>query len=71
MTVAVVQKPAAQPSYLETFQSWPLWVQVLIGTVVVAVGLWIFAKVLKWTIWILIVLVIIGGLGTAAYLFFN
>jgi len=71
MTVAVVQKPAAQPSYLEVFQSWPLWLQVAIGTVAVAVALWIFAKILKWTIWVLIVSVVIGGLGWAAYLFFN
>ncbi len=71
MTVAVVQKPAAQPSYLETFQSWPLWVQVLIGTVVAAVVLWIFAKILKWTMWVLIVLVVVVGLAATAYLLLN
>ena len=42
---------------------------VLVGAVLAAAALWIFAKLLKWMIWLAIVLVLVGGAITAAKLF--
>ncbi|MDO8544431.1 MAG: hypothetical protein Q7S40_28665 [Opitutaceae bacterium] len=55
--------PAEDP-----FQGYPPWLVILIGTLVAVLLLWIFGKLLKWTIWVLIALVLVGGLITAGRL---
>jgi hypothetical protein len=74
MLAAVVTKQTpttttAAPSTLwATFEAWPQWLQMLVGTIVVVVALWIFAKILKWSLYILIWLVLIGGLAATVWL---
>lgn len=48
---------------------YPPWLIVLVGAAVAALLLWIFGKLLKWTIWIVIVVVLIGGVITAAKMY--
>ena len=73
MLAAVVTKnpttTTTAPSTLwTTFQAWPQWLQVLVGTIVAVVVLWVFAKILKWSLYILIWLVLIGGLAATVWL---
>ena len=41
---------------------YPPWLVVLIGTFVAVLALWILMKLLKWTLWLLLFAVLIGGL---------
>lgn len=58
-------------SYLEVVQSWPVWVQILVGSLVLAAGLWIFSKVLKVAVWVAIVVVVLGGIAAAVWYFLH
>lgn len=73
MFVAVVTNQptpttTSSPPIWMTFETWPQWLQVLVGTIVAVVALWIFAKILKWSLYILIWLVLIGGLAATVWL---
>ncbi len=46
---------------------YPRWAVILAGTAVAAVALWLMMKVLKWTLWLLIVAVALGGLSWAGW----
>jgi hypothetical protein len=46
---------------------YPRWAVILAGTAVAAVALWLMMKVLKWTLWLLIVAVVLGGLAWAGW----
>lgn len=48
--------------------AYPQWLVVLVATVVLTLGLWIMMKLLKWTLWILLFVIFIGGLCWSAYL---
>lgn len=64
---AVLQQAAQAVSAADgPFYGMPPWLVVLIGTLIAVVVLWIFAKLLKWTIWIVIFIVLIGGVLAAA-----
>ncbi len=41
---------------------WPRWALIAAGTLLVAGGLWVAMKVLKWALGLLLVLVVLGGL---------
>jgi hypothetical protein len=47
---------------------WPRWLVVLVGTLVLALGIWIAMKLLKWTLWLLFWAVLIGGMAWAIWL---
>ena len=49
------------PTFLESLRDYPRWFVVACLTIVAAVGLWIFVKVLKWTLYLLIAVVLLGG----------
>jgi hypothetical protein len=49
------------PPYLDSLGEYPRWFVVACGTIVAAAGLWLLAKALKWTLYLLIAVVIIGG----------
>ncbi len=65
MLLAVLTQsvPADDP-----FHGYPPWVVVLVGTVVAALLLWMVGKLLRWTIWVLIIVVLVGGVITAGRL---
>lgn len=66
VSLAVVKQAAeavsASPGILEGY---PPWLIVVIGAVVAAIILWIFAKLVKWTVWVLIPIVLVGGMFIA------
>jgi len=47
--------------------TYPRWAVILAGTAVAAVALWLLMKVLTWTLWLLIVAVMLGGLAWVAW----
>jgi len=48
--------------------AYPEWLLVLGGTLVLAVAIWLFMKVVKWLLYLLLALVLIGGIGWAVWL---
>lgn len=56
------------PPYLDSLGEYPRWFVVACATVAAAVGLWILAKLLKWTIYLLVAVVLLGGAATVAWL---
>ena len=69
MLLAVLTQVAPASANGAPFFGHPPWLVVLVGAVLAAAALWIFAKLLKWMIWLAIVLVLVGGAITAAKLF--
>src|SRR5438309_954210 len=47
---------------------YPQWLVVSGGTLVVALGIWVLMKLLKLTLWLLLFVVLFGGLGWAGWL---
>lgn len=66
MDLAVIRQAAEAAAANGPLQGYPPWLIVLVGALVAAVVLWIFAKLLKWTIWIVILVVLVGGVIIAA-----
>jgi len=46
---------------LDSFSAYPRWLVVAVGTLVVAVLLWLLAKILKWSLYLLLILVLVSG----------
>lgn len=74
MFVATIRQAAEQAAQQASASNGPLhgyppWLVLLIGALVAAIALWIFAKLLKWAIWVVILIVVIGGLITAANMY--
>ena len=65
MLLAVLTKVTTMSDSLADY---PRWFVVACSTIVLAVVLWIGMKLLKVALWLLIGLVLIVGLGTAAWL---
>ncbi len=67
MVLVVIKATAGAASVAnDPFYGYPPWLVILVGAVVAAMALWIFGKLLKWAIWLLIILVLVGGVITAA-----
>ena len=66
MVLAVIRQAAETAPFPDgLFPGCPPWLVVLGGAVLAAALLWLFGKLLKWAIWIIIILVLVGGLFTA------
>jgi len=64
--------PALTPKpLLDSLASYPHWFVVACLTLVVAAVIWLLAKVLKWGLYALVGLVLIGGLGASIWLLFH
>lgn len=61
----------ATKTYFIDLSAYPQWLVVLVGTLAAVLGLWILMKLLKWTLWILLFCVGIGGLLWAMWLLLN
>ena len=48
-------------NYFIDLSAYPRWLVVLVGTLIAAVAIWILMKLLKWTLWLLFFVVLIGG----------
>lgn len=66
LLAAVVTK-----TYFVDLSAYPRWLVVLVGTLVAALVIWIMMKLLKWTLWLLLFGVLIGGVLWAIWLLFH
>lgn len=58
-------------SYFIDLSAYPQWLVVLVGTMLAVLAIWIAMKLLKWTLWILLFCVGIGGVLWAMWLLLN
>jgi hypothetical protein len=58
-------------SYFIDFSDWPRWLVVLVGTLVLALLIWIGMKLLKVALWLLFFGVLIAGGFWAMWLLFK
>jgi hypothetical protein len=63
--LAVMTKSAVDAGFLA---DWPTWLIVAVGTLLAALLLWLFGKIVKVLIWILIAVVLVGGVYVVAKL---
>ena len=56
------------PVMLDSLAAYPWWFVAACVTVVLAVGLWALIKVVKWLLYALLALVLVGGLGMVVWL---
>ena len=59
---------AVNQTFFLDLSAYPRWVVVLVGTLVAALLIWILMKLLKWTLWLLLFVVLFGGIGWAVWL---
>lgn len=58
-------------SIFDAFAGYPRWLVAACLTVVVAVAIWVIAKILKWSLYLLLILVLVGGVAATLWLVFN
>ena len=58
-------------SYFFDLSAWPRWLVVLVGTIALALLIWIGMKLLKVALWLLFFAVLIGGFFWSMWLLFN
>ncbi len=61
----------ALPPFFDSLAEYPRWFVVACVTVVAALGIWLLIKVVKMTLYILLVAVIVGGLAMVGWLLMN
>ncbi len=54
-------------TYSFDLSAYPRWLLVFGGTLVAVVALWIVMKLLKWTLWLLLFIILVGGLAWAGW----
>jgi hypothetical protein len=52
----------------DIFAGCPEWLRIAIVALIAAAALWIFARVLKWALSLMAIVVLVGGIGFAAWL---
>lgn len=60
-----------QDPIFDAFAGYPRWLVAACLTIVAALAIWIIAKILKWSLYLLLVLVLIGGAAATVWLVFN
>lgn len=55
-------------TYFVDLSAYPKWLVVLVGTLALALAIWIAMKLLKWTLWLLFFAVLAGGILWSGYL---
>lgn len=53
--------------YVLDFSAYPRWMLIVAGTLALVVSLWVLMKVLKWTLWLLLFGILVGGLAWAGW----
>jgi hypothetical protein len=64
----VLLAQAVTKTYTFDLSAYPQWLLVLVGTLLAVVAIWIVMKLLKWTLWLLLFAVFIGGILWAMWL---
>jgi hypothetical protein len=54
-------------TYSFDLSAYPRWLLVFGGTLVAVVTLWVMMKLLKWTLWLLLFIILVGGLAWAGW----
>lgn len=49
------------PTWFVDLSAYPRWLVVLAATLLAAAILWVLMKLLKWTLWLLIIVVLLAG----------
>ncbi len=62
---------APTPTMVDSLADYPRWLVLACVTIVLAGAIWVLAKLLKWTLWLLLGAVLLTGLGTAAWMFWR
>ncbi len=52
---------------IDSVSSYPRWLVIAVATLVAALLVWIVAKLLEWTLWLILVVVVVGGLAWAIW----
>lgn len=64
--------PALPPqTWLDSLAGYPHWFVAACLTLVAAAVIWVLAKLLKWGLYAIIALVLVGGLGVTVWLLFH
>ena len=63
--------PMAPQTLIDSVSAYPRWLVIAVGTLVAAAIVWIVAKLLEWTLWLLLIAILAGGLAWAAWSFFR
>lgn len=69
--MALEQSTQASFTLLDSLAGYPQWLVMGCLTVVAVVGIWLVAKLLKWSLYLLMVLVAIAGVGATVWLVVN
>jgi hypothetical protein len=62
---------APPDAVLDSLAGYPRWFVAACLTIVAAAVIWIAAKLLKWSLYLLIVIVLLGGTATTVWLVFQ
>ena len=71
LTAVAMSLSLPPTTLLDSLAAYPRWFVVACLTIVVAVGIWLLAKVLKWSLYLLMVVVLIAGAATTVWLVFK
>jgi len=63
--------PVLPTNLFDSLAGYPPWLVAGCSTVVIAALIWIAAKLLKWSLYLLMWLVVIGGAAATIWLIFN
>lgn len=66
---SVLLAEAVTQTFLVDLSAQPRWVIIGACTLVAVLGIWIVMKLLKWTLWLLLLVVLVGGLAWAGWEF--
>jgi hypothetical protein len=58
---------AVTQTFVFDLNAYPRWLLIAVGTLVAVIGLWIVMKLLKLTLWLLMIAIFLGGLSWAAW----
>ena len=62
---------APPPTLFDSLAGYPPWFVAACATVVAVVLIWFAAKLLKWSLYLLMALVLIGGIAATVWLIFK
>lgn len=57
-------------SWLDALSGYPEWLVAAVLTIVAVVAIWLVAKLLKWSLYLLMVMVLVGGVIATIWLLF-
>jgi hypothetical protein len=63
--------PTPDPTFLDTLATYPRWLVAAGGTVVAVVVIWLLAKILKVALYVLMALVLVGGIAATFWYLFH